>query len=365
MKISFLILLACFLTIVSSQVSTDPLALITDKLPQISLGRLVAPGDESVANVCQGQWTQEGYVCNKEKAIKYANDDTAQIKQIPVIMKGSLKLAEAISKQILKNTIKNLNLNESERIIITDFASPDRIEAKILKAQVCMDKLAQIRSSSLCATCSGHNYKYFFNLRGLLPEETCKEYTAICAPHFKDIVDIQSILLILVKTDTALASGLIKIINSIFTAQFKMFLNLIKEFTIMMHDMISLPTEAERVKVSIDLCQLMVKLNRKVFLATTLSLINIFATTLSVKVIAAQIRQTTIGTISNWFRNKRVLLFESGQFDFLANIDKDEKPDVSTLKNNNIYESFPGAAGTTTEIENGIYRPMNMSLIFP
>ena len=181
-KLAIPFLVFC-LTIGSCTAALD--ARISKTLKDVSLQSLeLASLAYPATSTCGGFWTEHGLACDEGLLHKYAEQDAAKIETAKAdLYKSAVELNEFImstAREDIQKYLPNFWTTFSYQINGANiFLS--RMNSYQSK---CWDYMKLIRSSSLCSTCSGINYKFYHNSKGRFSLDDCSTMLGKCHDFF-------------------------------------------------------------------------------------------------------------------------------------------------------------------------------------
>ena len=155
------------------------------------------------SSICKGEWKSYGTCCELESAVKYANDDKKRIK---TAVERTIKNLNSISfdfqylqmistsfyEQDKSSNVNKLfganNSNDIKQFYdnLVLMMSKNALEDTLGK---CWDKMINVRSSSICSTCSGRSDIFFINNKAALGESACSSIIKECSYSFKLMIE--------------------------------------------------------------------------------------------------------------------------------------------------------------------------------
>lgn len=151
---------------------------------------------------CATEWQEFGTCCTEESAVRYAKIDKDLLKTATEIVIDSLKTQEMLTRKILQDLkswiSSDPNLNKSSEISSSVVNIQQSLqEVQNITASTHEDcwtrEMVQIRSASICSTCSGRSLIFFFEDQAIVSFDTCKEMLNKCSPSIDQIITMMGL----------------------------------------------------------------------------------------------------------------------------------------------------------------------------
>lgn len=303
---------------------------------EILLDRPVGPGVDS--HTCQGLWFKTGYICNIEKTKQFALDDKAELE-------GEVRrfdqVLDDLETLLQANALKLESANQLREVI----NGQNKIKMK-QNARRCWDKMAEVRSNSLCSICSGQNAQFFFRNKSLVDLPLCRAVLAVCSDHFEELLKIKKVSEVVMQIFRRFSNSKSNQVHLQALSRHR-FYNLV---------MYRRYGWGSADKLDADLCESALRIRAPPIVGEYTKVYSAF--------ISEPVRLVKQ-------RSNRMLRMEStsrtldGGSLFGANNNNLLDGDILVLKKeDNIFTAVDGFKGTFQDISHGHFKPMNLSLRF-
>jgi hypothetical protein len=146
---------------------------------------------------CGTEWEQFGTCCEPRSLERYVQKDTGSIKHFLDQLVTEINMKEDMVRQFvsrvnsLKETLEetdsakagqalqNIDSWSSEMNDFLDLIHTTRNDFRHVQTQ-CAKKMNELRTSSVCSTCSGRSEVFFMHNRAILTDQTCQLFIAEC-----------------------------------------------------------------------------------------------------------------------------------------------------------------------------------------
>lgn len=173
-----------------------------DCLAQNPLIRMLKRNDVKVfdqpqaptSSTCKHEWKTHLTCCDNDSLVDYAEKDIKKLessiknvqKDVKALMKFLKKNEEDIEKAIAKKDLQNKK--EFKQVLETDLKAFKTLLQSMLenenkeddRRENCFDRIKEIRTSSLCYTCSGRSGYFFLQGRALISMADCRKTIKRC-----------------------------------------------------------------------------------------------------------------------------------------------------------------------------------------
>ena len=158
----------------------------------------------STSRICAAEWRTHQTCCNATHIVNYAKADVKQVGAAIKDIKADLytvlesvtqveeKLYEAVKGSSDRNAVKDLDK-------ITQHVANFKQTLESLKQQEktdnqeqtrCFSRIKQIRTNSLCYTCSGRSSRFFLQGQAMMSIQDCQTTISKCSDTWKDALDL-------------------------------------------------------------------------------------------------------------------------------------------------------------------------------
>jgi hypothetical protein len=201
--LTVLIISTCIQTTVDTQtkcIDANPYI----KVLQKERGLVVLPHPTDFnKTTCKSEWKDHGVCCNETSAIAYATQDAEVIRSSVTSLVSSLKelaplyiefmkkapMIKGLVSQAYRSFIEVVEKNQAPNLtrILSDIQQTDSFKQSFDR---CWEKMIQIRSSSVCSTCSGRSAIFFEGEKGLVKSSDCIAILDQCTQSFQLTFDL-------------------------------------------------------------------------------------------------------------------------------------------------------------------------------
>lgn len=148
----------------------------------------------SSSNTCKHEWKPHLTCCDNDSLVDYAEKDIKKLessiknvqKDVKALMTFLKKNEDDIQKAIAKKDLQNKK--EFKQVLETDLKAFKTLLESMLenenkeddRRENCFDRIKEIRTSSLCYTCSGRSGYFFLQGRALISMADCRRTIKRC-----------------------------------------------------------------------------------------------------------------------------------------------------------------------------------------
>ena len=151
---------------------------------------------------CHEEWSEYGNLCEITSLTAFAEKESQLLNRAAVKMAESLNKFQRVITRAFKLTSQfrraNLNTTEGQKHYSQTFATLDKADLNHLLERIkssrqnnslkkCWKKIADLRSSGLCAICSGRHSSFIEDNKVLITKKTCDGFLSDCVEPFSVI----------------------------------------------------------------------------------------------------------------------------------------------------------------------------------
>ena len=157
------------------------------------------------SNRCGSEWSKFGTCCNTQDLILYAEKDASRINAYSERLRGLMATYSTVFSSLLSDLSaidkKDIHGKGQKALLMKALASlsqtnfhralrdlATRLDKKAA-FNSCWNKMAEIRSNSLCSTCSGRSLVFFRENKGVISDSSCSSIIASCKHTFEIMVE--------------------------------------------------------------------------------------------------------------------------------------------------------------------------------
>lgn len=158
----------------------------------------------SNSKICSSEWKQHLTCCDSQSLSDYAEEDIKQLnKAMKNVKRDVVKMRNYINKyeEEIEKAIKKSNMKEKREFIEQlnkDLKSFKRELKSVLDKEKksedekdeCFERIKEIRTNSLCYTCSGRSEQYFLKGLAKISSNDCRKTIDKCGDTWRKSIDL-------------------------------------------------------------------------------------------------------------------------------------------------------------------------------